>query len=214
MKDRIFLVIIPLFITACIMVLVGINVFGEPESKESIPVFAGVIPILTILGFCTLYYTLNQWRTLDGNNLHLPLILFLNILYIPFYYIRIKKIRDGRQKVSLQLKKPTHRWVKSSLLKISLLGDLIYITYVVLSMFRVLHGFGYPSLIVHYSLTLLFLSSWIYYIYCWSAEDRKAKYLWLLILFNVFYLPFYYFRISKILYKIRNQINESSRTAV
>ena len=199
MKNKLIMIVIPL----CCIPYLYTYIFGL--NQNIILQLASILTLTTYLFIAlaslSLIYSLYIWYKYDKDIIYLLCLWSLNIIIIPFYYIRIKNIinkQNGRQKLSPAYNKMV---INNLIIKIMLVLSWACAIYYVLPVLFTLFYRNYVDdiLIIYYPVTILSTLLWVYLIYCWHIVDNKSKYLFLLVLFNVFYVPFYLLRILKII---------------
>ena len=199
MKDKLIMIAIPL---CCIVLLFACLFWIDQDlTSHSTSILTVTTCLFITLASLSLIYSLYMWYKYDKDIIYLLCLWSLNIIIIPFYYIRIKNIinkQNGRQKLSPAYNKMV---INNLIIKIMLVLSWACAIYYVLPVLFTLFYRNYVDdiLTIYYPVTILSTLLWIYLIYCWHIVDNKSKYLFLLVLFNVFYVPFYLLRILKII---------------
>ena len=198
MKNKFILLGIPTlcyaFILSLLIVLHTCNMAAKLyETLYIVSYFIG------ILCFASLIYSIELWSKYDKNNTVLLCLIIFNIVYLPYYYSRINKLMEGKS--NDKIKRNNSIIYDTIVLNIMFIISITYIVFYFTSIYAVISD--RPLLeridILYYPTKISVLFAWGYSIYVWYKIDGKLKHLILLILFNVGYIPIFYFKILKII---------------
>ena len=197
MRDKLIMVVIPL---CCMFFLPMFIIFNDTLEVLSL-LNVTISLFFTFFVFCTLslLYSLHMCRKYDNDNMYMLYISWLQIFFIPFYYIRLKRIKNKQDNKYKLLPRRKNRLINNFIVKTTLVLTTpctVYYTLVPLLFFT---DYRDTLISMYYPINILSIILLTYSIYCWHIVDHKSKYLFLLIMFNLFYMPFYSRRVLRII---------------
>ncbi len=192
------------FLTILLYVVISIDMINKGISLSSIsPIYRHIVDYSGFFVFVCWIYSIVLWNKHDKNGLILLCLIFFHVLYMPFYYFRIKKL-SFQPRLELQHIAPNGESMKihqQIALKMILWSSIICQLLILSCVIILIETIGQEEVYICIMQCCGFFVfvCWIYSIVLWNKYDKNGLILLCLIFLSTLYMPFYYFRIKKLI---------------